>query len=234
MSLGHGASIVLNGLVMCIDAANPKSYPGNGAIWSDVSGNTNTGTLINNPTYSSSNLGTFSFDGISNYVECDNGSSINFGTGDFTVSVWFTRTTNATSNLRLLSKAAGSDTADAANAGFCFFGSDSGMSFAINPTAARTIISAATYNVNEWVNVVGLIERGVSIRTYKNSIQFNTAAAPAGSVTGTTSLRVASHTGVSGSLFWPGSIPNVTLYNRALTPAEISQNFNALRGRYGI
>ena len=234
MSLGHGASVVLDGLVSYLDAANPKSYPGSGTAWTDLSGNANTGTLINSPTYSGSNLGTFNFDGVNNYVDCGNNSTVNFGTGDFTVSLWFTRTTNATNNLRLLSKAANADTADAANAGFCFFGDDTSVTFAINPTAARTIITAATYSLNQWVNVVGLLERGVSMRTYKNTVQVSTAAAPAGSVSGTTTLRLASALGASGSLFWPGAISNVTLYNRALTAAEVSQNFNALRGRFGV
>lgn len=234
MSRVHGASVVRNGLVLHLDAANSKSYPGSGTAWGDLSGKQTSVSLINTPIYTYSNLGAFNLDGINQYVECGNDPSINFDTGDFTVSIWFTRTTNATTNLRLLSKAAGSDTADAANAGFCFLGSDSSMSFAINPTGTRTIINAGTYELDTWTNVVGLLERGVNMRTYKNAVRVTTAVAPTGSVSGTTSLRIASHTGVSGSLYWPGLVSNVMLYNRALTPTEISQNFEAFRGRYGV
>jgi hypothetical protein len=198
----------------------------------DLSGNGNIGTLRNSPTYSEDNLGKFVLDGVNDDIDCGNNSSINFGTGDFTVSVWFRRFSNATTNLRLLSKAAGGDSANAASAGFCFFGSNTGISFAVNPTAARTIISAANFSVNEWVNVVGLVERGVSMRTYKNSVQVATATAPTGSVSGTTSLFLGSNVGAN--VFWAGEISNVSLYNKALTPQEIQQNFNALRGRFGI
>lgn len=232
MALQHSPSIVTNGLVLCMDAANPRSYPGTGTVWNDASGNTNNGTLINGVGYNSANLGTLVFDGVDDDVDCGNNSSINFGTDDFTVSVWFRRFSNATTNLRLLSKAAGGDSANAANAGFCFFGGNTTINFAINPTAARTIISAANFSVNEWVNVVGLVERGVSMRTYKNSVQVATATAPAGSVSGTTSLFLGSNVGTG--LYWAGEISNVSLYNRALSSDEITQNFNAYRGRYGL
>jgi hypothetical protein len=181
-------------------------------------------------TYASDN--TFSFNGTDNVVDCGNNSSINFGTENFTVSVWFKRYSSSTTNLRLLSKGAGGDSANAASAGFCFFGSNAGINFAINPTAARTIIGAANYSLNEWVNVVGLIERGINVRTYSNGSLFaSSTTAPTGSVTGTSSLKIGN---AGSSLFWNGEIPKVKIYNRALTDDEIKQNFNALRGRYGI
>jgi hypothetical protein len=70
------------------------------------------------------------------------------------------------------------------------------------------------------------------MRTYKNSVQVATATAPAGSVSGTTSLFLGSNVGTG--LYWAGEISNVSLYNRALSSDEITQNFNAYRGRYGI
>ena len=232
MATNYNPRTITDGLVLCLDAANRKSYPGSGTTWTDLSGNGNNGTLRNSPTYSVDNLGKIVFDAVNDDIDCGNNSSINFGTGDFTVSVWFRRFSNATTNLRLLSKAAGGDTANAATAGFCFFGSNTGITFAINPTAARTFIGAASYSVNEWVNVVGLLERGVSMRTYKNAVQVATATAPAGSVSGTTSLFLGSNVGAN--LFWAGEISNVSLYNRALTAAEIQQNFNAIRARYNL
>ena len=201
-----------------------------GTTWTDLSGNGNTGTLVNGVGYSASNGGALVFDGVDDNVGCGNDASINFGTGDFTVSVWFRRFSNATGNLRLLSKAAGGDTANAASAGFSFFGADTGISFAVNPTAARTIIGAASYSLNEWVNVVGLVERGVSMRTYKNASLVASTTAPSGSVSGTTSLFIGNNVG--SNLHWAGEVSNTLLYNKALTPQEIQQNFNALRSRF--
>jgi hypothetical protein len=232
MGLNHSPRIITDGLVLCLDAANIKSYPGSGTTWTDLSGSGNNGTLRNSPTFSSENLGKLTFNGTNQDVDCGNDSSINFGTGNFTVSMWFRRYANTTTNLRLLSKAAGGDTANAANAGFAFFGSDTGISFTINPTGARVFVTAASYLPNEWVNVVGLIERGVSVRAYKNSTLTQAISAPSGSVTGTTSLFLGSNSGAN--VFWEGEISNVALYNRALSDSEILQNFNALRGRFGL
>jgi hypothetical protein len=232
MSVFAGPNIVDDGLVLFLDAANAKSYPGSGTTWFDQSKDNNNGTLRNSPTYSTDNLGKIVFDAVNDDIDCGNNSSINFGTGSFTVSIWFRRFSNATTNLRLLSKGAGSDGADAANAGFCFFGNNTGISFGVNPTAARTIIAAGSYSLNEWVNVVGLVERGVSMRTYKNANQVSSANAPDGSVSGTTSLFLGSNVG--SNLFWAGEISNFSLYNRALTDGEVVQNFQATRSRFGI
>ena len=232
MGVFAGPEVVEDGLVLALDAGNTKSYPGSGTTWTDLSGNGNNGTLTNGPTYSGDNGGSLSFDGVDDYVGCGNDASINFGTGDFTVSVWFRRFSNATTNLRLLSKAASTDTAAAGAAGFCFFGGNTAISFAVNPTAASPIIGAASYSLNEWVNVVGLVERGVSMRTYKNGSLVASTTAPVGSVSGTTSLFLGSNVGAN--LYWPGEISNVSLYNRALTAQEIQQNYNATKSRFGL
>ena len=229
MALTHNPSMVRNGLVLHLDAANVKSYPGSGTVWTDLSGQGVNGTLRNSPAVSG---GKVILDGVNKDIDCGNPAALNFGTGSFTVSIWFRRTANATGNLRLLSKAAGNDIADAASAGFCFFGSNTNISFGVNPTAARTIISAADFVTGEWVNAVGLVERGVSVRTYKNAVQTLTTAAPTGSVSGTTALYIGSNVGTN--LYYSGEVAAVQIYNRALTPAEIQRNFEALRGRYGI
>jgi hypothetical protein len=52
MALSHSPSIVTDGLVLCLDAGNPKSYPGSGTTWTDLSGNGNNGTLVNGVGYS--------------------------------------------------------------------------------------------------------------------------------------------------------------------------------------
>ena len=61
MGIAYNPKIVTDGLVLCLDAANTKSYSGTVTSWTDLSGNGNTGTLTNGPTYNSSNLGFFQF-----------------------------------------------------------------------------------------------------------------------------------------------------------------------------
>jgi len=68
MSVRGGPDIVENGLVLYLDAANRRSYPGSGTTWFDLSGNGNNGTLTNGPTFDSANGGSISFDGVNDYV----------------------------------------------------------------------------------------------------------------------------------------------------------------------
>ena len=65
-----GPNGIVDGLVLALDAGNTKSYPGSGTTWTDLSGNSNTGTLTNGPTYSSDNGGYLNFDGTDDYVNC--------------------------------------------------------------------------------------------------------------------------------------------------------------------
>ena len=85
MALAHSPRIVTDGLALCLDAGNTKSYSGSGTTWNDLSGNGNTGTLTNGPTYSSDNGGSIFFDGTNDYV------SLVDNLGDpqqFTIEFW--------------------------------------------------------------------------------------------------------------------------------------------------
>ena len=52
MGIARGPKIVTSGLVLALDAADKLSYRGSGTTWRDLSGNNNTGTLTNGPTFS--------------------------------------------------------------------------------------------------------------------------------------------------------------------------------------
>lgn len=68
MSYNNGPKIITDGLVLCLDAANSKSYPGTGTVWTDISNNGNTNTLTNSPTFNSANGGSIVLDGINQYI----------------------------------------------------------------------------------------------------------------------------------------------------------------------
>ena len=71
MAYRNGPKIVTDGLVLCLDAAIGKSYPGSGTTWYDLSGNGNNGTIVN-ATFNSSNNGTIYLDGTDDYVNFGN------------------------------------------------------------------------------------------------------------------------------------------------------------------
>ena len=82
----HGPKIVRDGLVLALDAADRNSYISGSTTWTDLSGNGNTGTLTNGPTYSSANGGSLVFDGSNDYVDIP--YLLLSGSQDFTVNIW--------------------------------------------------------------------------------------------------------------------------------------------------
>jgi len=83
-----GPNISTSGLVLALDAANTKSYPGSGTTWTDMSGNNNNGTLTNGPTFNSANGGSIVFDGSNDFVTLGNQSVLGFTNGIFSVEAW--------------------------------------------------------------------------------------------------------------------------------------------------
>ncbi len=80
MGLAHSPRIVTDGLVLCLDAASKRSYPGTGTTWTDLKGGNN-GTLTNGPTFDSGNGGGIVFDGADDRVDVSNLNSSLFTTG---------------------------------------------------------------------------------------------------------------------------------------------------------
>ena len=68
MGLSHSPRIVTDGLVLCLDAANSRSYPKTGTTWTDRSTSGNNGTLTNGPTFDTNNGGSIVFDGSNDSV----------------------------------------------------------------------------------------------------------------------------------------------------------------------
>ena len=89
MASHGGPNIVTDNLVLYLDAANTKSYSGNGT-WNDISGKGHTAT-INGATYNSDKGGCFIFDGINDYGQISDSSDFLFGTGSFTEEAWHKR-----------------------------------------------------------------------------------------------------------------------------------------------
>jgi hypothetical protein len=91
-------------------------------------------------------------------------------------------------------------------------------------------ITASGVPLNTWFNIVG-VYTGTNALMYINGVLVAGPTAKTWNTTANTS-QIGRQT--NGAEFWNGTIANVTVYNRALTAAEIQQNFNALRGRFGI
>lgn len=239
-------NIVTLGLIMNLDAGNAASYPGSGNTWVDISGNDNNGTLVNGPTYNSDNNGSIVFDGNDDYGSVPS-SQFQSGNNPFSMEVWFRWAGNGVNSNNVLF-GYGADTGPnkvpvmgiISNLVQFSFGSDSG---ATNSSAIQT---------NNWYQALATYDQSFN-KIYLNSQLSNTTSYSSAAVdlNGYNGLNA----GI-GCLFsiwgnvgpvWPGptgptgrygtfngNIAIVRYYNRALNQSEVTQNFNALRGRYGI
>lgn len=236
MGLSHSPRIVTDGLVLCLDAANAKSYPGSGTTWTDLSGNGRNGTLVNGPTFDSSNGGSIAFDETNDYVSVNNFSiqshsicafvktnKLNDFQGIFgqANSIW--------NNLSVALRIKNNNTIN-------YVLSGSGTSTG-NYSELETNFQVST---NTWYYVCATFNRP-NRKIYLNGIEqecyvaFGTQTTDYDLYASVSNIIIGGYAFGGGlSYLLNGNISNLSFYNRALSATEIQQNFNALRGRFGI
>lgn len=227
MGLSHSPKIVTNGLVLSLDAANTKSYPRSGTIWTDLSGNNNNGTLTNGPTFSVGNMGSIVFDGVDDYVNISNTSILN--NSSQTINIWFLYTSIPGNGVSVVGKHDSVGSQNGYNMGlyngevFCQFKPSSNT----DAGSVSTVMSA-----NTWTLITLKFTIGSTLTIYKNGNKISTNALS--SVTMTTQpIRI----GRSVDTYWsplPGRVASVQIYSRELSDGEVLQNFNAARARFGL
>jgi hypothetical protein len=203
----------MNGLTNYFDASNIKSYPGSGTTWYNLIPGGVNGTLTNGPTYSSANGGVIALDGVNDYIYIP----LNLSTSNYTIMgaaryvVVGGRTFSALSNNWLM----GHWSVSTEN--YYAEGWVSSVQAGASDTNWRIYAATGDYSGDSWSMYVN----GV-LNVSPNS---NGSAGPNGFAIGSIG---------GGGEFSNSHISNLLVYNRVLTATEVSQNFNALRGRYGI
>ena len=234
MALAHSPRIVTDGLVLCLDAGNTKSYPGSGATWTDLSGNGNNGTLENGVGFDGGNGGSLSFDGVNDHVIITNASSL-IPKFDWSYDCWFNLTTTIDPSY---GQSFIGNWGINGNYGFSDFDlRKSGNNivfiyYTISNVPQFDIVAVYNFQANKWDNL-SVTKQGNTYNFYKNGELINsiTSSLPVYDGTATTL-----YIGREGNFFsmYNGKMSSIKIYNRALTASEVQQNFNALRGRYGI
>jgi hypothetical protein len=223
-----GPEIVESGLVLALDAANSKSYPGSGTTWTDLSGNGNNGTLVNGPTYSSTNGGSFSFDGSNDYVDCGNNSSLSVG-NNITANAWFYINSTASYQV-ILGKVAGDF-----SLGWEMVNSSGTFRLIFRPSATQINLSVGSLSVGKWY-MGTLTYDNTTARLYLNGVQTGSTTTGGPVTLNSTQILTIGRRdpAASGAAYFNGNIAQTTIYNRALSATEIQQNFNATRSRFSI
>jgi hypothetical protein len=232
VGIAYNTSIVRSGLVLHLDAANAKSYPGSGTTWTDLSGQGNNGTLVNGPVFNGNNVGSIEFDGVNDYVDCGNNSSLELSF-PLTIEIWYyiySSWTGTALGLVIKGPLSGDYDYMLYLTGFgttldFYKKNDAGSG------ANRAGFTTSYSHFNRWNHVCYTISTSGLANSYENGISrsessfLNTEVRKSNQ-----SLKI----GQGWSSVFGGRISNLKIYNRALTSQEIQQNFEALRGRYGI
>lgn len=230
MGVAYNPKIVTDGLILCLDAGNSRSYPGSGNTWTDLSGLGNNGTLTNGPTYSTDGSGSFLFDNTNDLVIGPNNSSFIFTASarNFTVEQWI-KPTGLTGSFRAMSSVWGQG---GGLDSWILCHSSGTLQFVWAPfSTTNFFIQGGTLVTNVWQHIA-ISRIGNDFFLYLNAVQTATGTNSA-TLAASYRLEIA-HYGQSTNYF-SGYISNTKIYNnKGLKAAEIQQNFNASRGRYGI
>jgi hypothetical protein len=218
--------IVRSGLVLHYDAAsNPRCYPGTGTLVKDLSGNNNNGTLTGGVGYSTGNMGSFSFDGVDDHIFL----STAFNNTSGTWSCWFKATDitreSGTYNRRLIHQSNGTN-------GLYRIDLDQGIGDVRITSDFWPALTANGIVVNTWYHVAATYN-GTTVSLYLNGVLKGSVSQTSQVNTSAISLAIGRFNYTNLAHF-VGNIPIVQIYNRALTAAEVLQNFNAHRSRFSI
>ncbi len=194
----------------------------------DLTTNANTGTLVGGATYAAGMVGqAFLFGTTSDYVTVPNAPSINFGTGDFSIDAWIRTTTHTTV---ITTKAGGMATNPI---GYVFYQSSGNLLLNISDGSQSLTAGFNGSNVRDgqWHFVAVTVQRGTPsvLRLYVDG-QVNTftttSVNPTGSITNASPQLIGRHQ-FSPNQGFLGQIDELELFNRVLTPAEITALYNA-------
>lgn len=241
MAINYNPQIIKYGMVLYLDAVNSKSFA-NTTTWYDISGNNNHGTMYGTPVFSTDGGGCFDFSTVTGAAAASASMGFTFSSnmiptiGSFTLSCWI-KNPPASGQIGLFSNA----------------GSGDGYRFGIGNTSVYTLIGGvggigysepstnflSTLSSSLWYNVCMIFDRSGANSSgtpqwqlYLNGVIQNTtnmsATQPAFTSTAPGLVRSACCT------LYTGKLSVFSAHSRALTPAEVLKNFNALRGRFRV
>jgi len=221
---GRYFSIPQQNLILHLDAGDVNSYSGTGTSWYEISGSGSTATLTNSPTFTPTNGGGFVFNGSTTYALMPTASRFDLGTGSATIIGWF-KTTAGGSNC-MASKRNGS--------GFQLYVYNSKL----YADGAGTAGKSSSQSVNTGRIFCGAVvyDRAASLmRLYINGVEDGNVALASTTLTDVAGVNIGRGTfGGNPQEYFNGTIYQVQIYNKALNPKEMRENFELMRSRYGV
>ena len=238
MAFSHGTpnSIVTDGLVFCVDAANKVSWTGPNSTTVNNLVGTNTGSIVNDTSGSYGQYNSFNFDGTDDYI-----STSLIQSGTITVSCWFY--TNDASTQMAFFGAGTTNPYQIRN-----FGLESGEYVVVvytkdlspNSRGIRhnSTAGSVAYPTGQWTHFVGIIEKvtdtNANYYLYENGVSKLQVNDGYREQTTYPFLLGAMNNFGTATQDFNGQIGPIQMYNRTLSAAEVLQNYNALKSRFGL
>jgi hypothetical protein len=220
--------IVQSGLVLNLDASRSSSYTGTGTTWTDISGNAKNGTIFNSPIFGTAGDGSFLFNASNQQIRV---GSVTSGL-TLTYNMWIRLST--ISQQMLFWDGSSAD----GNDFWTTLTTDGKIRTLINNTTYLTSNSSIT--ANTWYNV-SIVTTSTGKSIYINGVLDSTDNTPILTRTGYSYLSIGyafdgsnNVQGWMGGTNLRGNIGSFNIYNRSLSATEITQNFNATKGRFGL
>ena len=217
MALGHSPSIVTNGLVCCIDMANIKSNPNNTTVY-DISGIGNTCTISGPVTFDANNMGSLTFNNANTWVTI---AKPLIGNANTPFTLMAVAKTNVPSAWQTVLGTVGTFR----QIGF----QNNTFQYGGNGGGGNLFVSGGTATTGVWCHIAMTFDGSTAYGYFNKTQTTGNIGANAGTI-GNSILG--SYNG--GNEILNGNIAMAQIYNRALTQAEVTQNFNAVRGRFGL
>lgn len=211
-----GAPIVTDGLVFAVDANNIVSYPKSGTTWYNLTGSAGNATLYNGPAFNQQNGGAIVYDGVDDYV-----GVLSFNVPYLTVSTWVYKTSTST-NQGISRKENG------------WAVSQYNGTLQVAPGTSWNFYNTGyTIPLNTWVNIVytysGTGTAG-SQTVYINGVPIWDSSIGSGPIASNNNAVWIGYD--DNGWHWGGKIANNRIYNRALSAAEVQQNYQAEQYRF--
>ena len=211
--------MIQDGLVLALDASDKNSYPGSGTAWTDMSGNNNSGSLVNGPTFNSATGGSIVFDGTNDRVSTPFKPS---GYRSYFIWVRYNIITGLSNGYSLT----GTQEVNAYN----YIGISNGGYFYYYFGTNGQEVTSTILNPNTWYYQGITLSNDGFARAYLNGNLISTLSSGVGN-TSTSEFSVGC---INQNHFINGNISSVTQYNRTLSASEILQNYNAQKSRFNL
>jgi hypothetical protein len=219
MGISGGPDMIQDGLVLALDASDKNSYPGSGTAWTDMSGNNNSGSLVNGPTFNSANGGSIVFDGTNDRVSTPFKPS---GYRSYFIWVRYNIITGLSNGYSLT----GTQEVNAYN----YIGISNGGYFYYYFGTNGQEVTSTILNPNTWYYQGITLSNDGFARAYLNGNLISTLSSGVGN-TSTSEFSVGC---VNQNHFINGNISSVIQYNRTLSASEILQNYNSIKSRFNL